>query len=771
MVSLRTTFLNRILCWVNCALRGSHSTGQDLYGTSATSTTSLESSAEVRLVGRRPAAYRVVSQWVAPLVSDCLWLGLVSAARAASVPVWPRDRSWKRYSLVSLDIYSFALVHGFATCTKLVFRLVPFAIVASVVRGMTIAPRVQVFTQLSCNQIYGHDVYDHTSLNRTSLHLFNTFNTPSLAVNPATPSFPPLDVDFSFAHQQISSEEPTLPPDDDGDEPDPRRPPSERCLKDPAVQAGAARLQTIMTTTMGVLSALTTIWWGGFGERHGRTKVLAVATFGLFMTDLMFILVSTPHSIFAAHGHKLLIISPIIEGLCGGWATLQAATSAYVSDCTSDGSRAGIFSRFTGVFYFGFAMGPAIGAFLIRHPFIPIFSPAVGVHNGAPTVTSVFYVAALASFVNLMLALFLFPESLDKKKAKGTVSPLLAPTIPVAEERLGRIERLFNPFTLFLPKTVTGPNGSKHKDWSMMLLAMVLFGHLLSLGMFQLKYLYAEHIYGWGAETLSYYISFMGSARALHLLFVLPFVIVTFKPKKPVGVPGHPVTPAVANAALAEAMRFDKTLIGGSLFLDLLSHSLVSLSPTDYGPYSGQALFVGATTMSCFGAGLMPAVNSLALCVMQSHGDTDTGKMFGAFSLVQAIGQTILGPILFGIIYSKTVATYPKAIYVVAGSMVFASFVILLLLRPDAPIKPARRKGKRVGPGAVEARVEPPRGRSRKNKDIRQSRFSGPPSEGSLASSRVLKVPQAGQSYGATSSSSGSGSAYLTGTSYQGRST
>ncbi|TBU25232.1 hypothetical protein BD311DRAFT_780506 [Dichomitus squalens] len=133
---------------------------------------------------------------------------------------------------------------------------------------------------------------------------------------------------------------------------------------------------------------------------------------------------------------------------------------------------------------------------------------------------------------------------------------------------------------------------------------------------------------------------------------------------------------------------------------------------------------------------------SLALCVMQSHGETDTRKTFGAFSLVQATGQTILGPILCGIIFSKAVATYPKTIYVVAGSVMFASI-------------PARRKGKRACLGAVEAR----------------SRFSGSPSEESLASSRVLKVPQGGQSYGATSSSSGSGSAYLTWTSYQGRST
>ena len=37
-----------------------------------------------------------------------------------------------------------------------------------------------------------------------------------------------------------------------------------------------------------------------------------------------------------------------------------------------------------------------------------------------------------------------------------------------------------------------------------------------------MKYLYARHIYGWNAEQLSYYISFMGGSRAMFLLFLLP---------------------------------------------------------------------------------------------------------------------------------------------------------------------------------------------------------------------------------------------------------
>ncbi|KAL1949746.1 hypothetical protein VTO73DRAFT_8627 [Trametes versicolor] len=612
--------------------------------------------------------------------------------------------------------------------------LVPFAIVASIVRGMTLAPRVQVYTQLSCNALYGHDVYDHTEINVTSLT--PSPHIPFLHLDPAGPALHP----FIPRHDEHAVMV-TFAADNDDEEPDPRRPPSKRCLQDPAVQKGAARLQTIITITMGTLSALTTGWWGNFGERHGRTRVLAVATMGLFLTDLVFILVSTPHSIFAAHGHKFLIVSPIMEGLLGGWGTLQAATSAYISDCTSDGSRAHIFSRFTGVFYLGFAVGPAIGAFLIRHPFIPIFSPAIGVHNGAPTVTSVFYVAATASFINLLLALFLFPESLEKKKAKATMAQ---PSTSVAAQsgsdapRQSAVAHFLSPLTLFLPKTIDAPDGRKRTDWSMTLLALVLFGHLLSLGVFQIKYLYAEHIYGWGAEQLSYYISAMGFSRALHLLFVLPFLIATFKPKpkpppatEPSGAqPTQPVKPSAA--AIAKEMRFDISLIRGSLIIDLLSHSLVTLSPA----HASQALFVGATAMSSFGAGLVPAANSLALCIMQSRGEDVTGKLFGAFSVLQAVGQMILGPILFGIIYSETVATFPKAIFAVAGGILVVTIAVLCMLRPDAGLK-ARRKAKRVGLSAAEAQDR--RGRSRANKDLRR------PSDNSML------IPTSGESVGPSS--------------------
>jgi hypothetical protein len=135
---------------------------------------------------------------------------------------------------------------------------------------MTLASRVEVFTELSCHSLHEH--YNHTRM----LPSHTPFNSSHHVADPVEPH-------LISVHLASSLDIYTTNGDVDEDE-DPRVIPGKKCVSDPAVQAGAARLQTIMTTTMGALSALTTGWWGQFGERHGRIRVLAISTFGLFLT-------------------------------------------------------------------------------------------------------------------------------------------------------------------------------------------------------------------------------------------------------------------------------------------------------------------------------------------------------------------------------------------------------------------------------------------------------------------------------------------------------
>lgn len=376
---------------------------------------------------------------------------------------------------------------------------------------MTLAPRVEVFTQLSCNRLHGDHRWNHTQTAPAQLHasLFASIDPLGPHFIPAT-LFSPAQQSQVFVQHNASSAPITITLSDlasgddtdrrdSDDTEDPRRIPSARCQADPAVQAGAARLQTMMTTIMGLLSALTTGWWGHFGERNGRTRVLAISTLGLFLTDLTFILVSTPGSPLAQHGHKLLLMAPVIEGLLGGWSTLQSGVSAYLSDCTSPGSRAHIFSRFQGVVYLGFAAGPSIGGWLIQHPFGPGIS---GRADQGKVVTTVFWVAIACSFFNLLMMIFVFPESLNKKKMERAAEAARAGAVGefaagpsgsceaqnVVQESVataGIVARFLSPLAVFLPVMVLdpSPNGlgsRKRRDWSLTVLAVALFGFMLS---------------------------------------------------------------------------------------------------------------------------------------------------------------------------------------------------------------------------------------------------------------------------------------------------
>lgn len=204
------------------------------------------------------------------------------------------------------------------------------------------------------------------------------------------------------------------------------------------------------------------------------------------VSDLTFILVSTPHSPFAAYGNILLVVSPIIEGLLGGWSTLQGATSAYISDCTSDGSRAQIFSRFNGVFYLGFSLGPAIGAYLIRHSLFSFPRSSglnLAVPSGQPSVTSVFYVAAFCSFVNLLLVLFVFPESLNKKKynaGKPAQQLVVVGDDPAKAAQQSWSQRFLAPLALLMPRKIQKPEGGYRVDWSVTILGAALFFYMLA---------------------------------------------------------------------------------------------------------------------------------------------------------------------------------------------------------------------------------------------------------------------------------------------------
>lgn len=95
-----------------------------------------------------------------------------------------------------------------------------------------------------------------------------------------------------------------------------------------------------------------------------------------------------------------------------------------------------------------------------------------------------------------------------------------------------------------------------------------------------------------------------------------------------------------SSADLQHSISFDLAIMRSSLFLDILSHTLVSLPLT-----TTSVSFTGLTVISSFASGMLPAGQSLAICIMQRNGfgEEGLGALFGAISALQAVGQMILG--------------------------------------------------------------------------------------------------------------------------------
>lgn len=123
--------------------------------------------------------------------------------------------------------------------------------------------------------------------------------------------------------------------------------------------------------------------------------------------------------------------------------------------------------------------------------------------------TTVFWVAIICTFINFVLVLFVFPESLDKVKLQQAALAFQAQAngkgklrdddneeeeadvgegsgagndqVRVQRKRKGGIIRGFlRPLALFMPVVVLEGGVRKRRDWSLTFLGAALFGYMLS---------------------------------------------------------------------------------------------------------------------------------------------------------------------------------------------------------------------------------------------------------------------------------------------------
>jgi len=448
---------------------------------------------------------------------------------------------------------------------------------------------------------------------------------------------------------------------------------SNRCASDPEVQAAVAKLTAVMTTSMGILSCLTTAWWGCFSDRYGRTRVLSISAVGILLMDFNFIFVYLCSTRLPG-GYWFLVVGPVIEGCLGGMTAGLAAMHAYVSDTTDPSARSRAFSLFLGFFFTGIALGPTLGGILIR------------VTNN---VLSVFYAATILHLIYAIFVWVIIPESLSLPKMVASRVRHRQELKDLKEAREGvtvgllvRVKRLFgflSPLTMFIPAHIERrrPLKGHKRDWN---LTLVAAGYLLAtmiMGSYPYKFQYASATFHWSSEVLEYYLSMVGAARAVYLAVILPALIRLLKPKSPSAqssLGADPSQPQPSSAKEHHSPSFDLNLARVSIFIEMTCYTLLGLAQTPIA-------FTVFTLIGSFGGGFSPALQSVALELYSRRGEKETGRLFGAMSVLQALGSQIIGPAVFGFTYIGTVAVFPAAIFFLSTGIVLVSFVLLGLVR------------------------------------------------------------------------------------------
>ncbi|KAI6097669.1 major facilitator superfamily domain-containing protein [Pisolithus croceorrhizus] len=466
----------------------------------------------------------------------------------------------------------------------------------------------------------------------------------------------------------------------------------ERCAADPEVQAIVAKLSATLVTTMGILSCLTTGWWGAFSDRHGRRSGLTASMTGLILTDLTFIVTANLVDRLPG-GYWFLLVAFVIEGCLGSMPTGMAAYQAYIADTSDSSSRSVLYAFGQGLLFFGFAVGPLMGGFVI---------------HVTGTTLSVFFLATALHLFYLLFIMFFLPESLTVASAhtarsRYEMDKQRNANVPFLSHVSNGVARFFDALGILLPRDVVGdgPLGRRKTDRSLLFLAISYGMAANFLALMPFVFQYVTSTFGWTSETTNYYFASASVTHALVLAVLLPVVIKflksTIRPSTHTApaVEGDPYRPASVHAShpnrssgvgqqpsselSIHTPNIELTLARCALAIEVLACGIMATAGTG-------SIFVIGTIIGSFSIAFTPITQALALDIYTSTGQGETGKLFAVLSISQALGQQIVSPAVYGFVYSHTVATFPQAIFVVTAICFTIALVLVTFVKIPSPV-------------------------------------------------------------------------------------
>ncbi|KAH9812471.1 hypothetical protein DFH28DRAFT_978599 [Melampsora americana] len=551
------------------------------------------------------------------------------------------------------------------------FWLVPILLLMAISLGMNTSPKLEIHTQLICRSL-SIDQPNHREF-EAAIHSGGGFLT--------------------IAHSDWVN----------------------KCRKDPMVSSRLSLLSTMISLVMGSLSVLTTAYWCSLSERIGRRLVLGWAFFGFIINDASFLIIIRLMRSDVLQDYRLLIIPSILEGLTGGPATVQALFNSYISDCAKGSNSQTItFSLFLGLMMAGMAIGPTISAKIV---------------NLKDDILLPFYIILILLIIVFGFSLYVIPESLSKvkqieflKKHQEDLNQLKISFAPSNSNRIRFYHlRLFvyqrrkmylnflKPLMILWPTKSIENHNRMTRDWKLTLIGIAYALYGSGTGAYGIKLQYAIFRFQWGPIETGYFLTTLGLCRVMALLVIIPIVIrlwkrstqiINLEPRPPFVVNSNgnsnkkysslssrlgqrplqsePITISIPKLTpspnprktLSDA-KFDLKFARYSIIWDALSIVILIVSPS-------MSWFIIGSGMQSLAGSTSSAIQALAInCVPGEK----VGQVIASFSILQVLCSQVLGPFVFGGVFSGTVGSFSEAFFVVDIMLMVVVLVVLSMVR------------------------------------------------------------------------------------------
>lgn len=414
------------------------------------------------------------------------------------------------------------------------------------------------------------------------------------------------------------------------------------------VQALVSKFTLYGNLISGLLAAIISPKLGALSDRYGRTKLIAMTTLGLSMSEVITIIVATYSDMLSVNW---ILLGYAFDGLGGTFIAAMALSFAYASDCTIPEKRNVAFSYYHACLFGGIALGPVLAGYVVE---------ATG------NLLTIFYISIGCHGIFLFWLLCVVPESLTKERQlaarekKALAGRGEEPSSKKSTNLIRTIKsaNLLAPLTILWPKE-KGTNPAVRRN--LVFLAAVdtiMFG--VAMGSMTVILIYSEYIFSWGTLKTTQFVSITNACRVTCLVVLLPAASRLIRGPA-----------SKANQRNSGCDNIDLGIIRLAIFFDLLGY-------VGYAIVRDDKLFILSGVIASIGGMGSP---TLSAALTKHVPPRRTGQVLGAVGLLHAAAR-VVAPTIFNLIYAKTVGVNPQTVFVCLSATFGLAFLLSWFIRP-----------------------------------------------------------------------------------------